>query len=378
MVFQKNQIVLIIGLTLVSNTTFPAWFSRNKNQDGKASENKKKEEEDLKKAAQIAIAGNKSIKSAGKPPKANCDNCTDEKKENIKSEQDKREAEKKSRPLNIKDFEAALNALPNKSQHACARLVRLNLTTLFNGIHIDHWPVPAKDYDIDVLKQWNNASSCYHLQDPDTREPFLNFDVRVLEKADKNAFGHIEIYYNGTWYSDFKQRTSEWNSGRYINKNLYRLSKCSQSSFIKHQLLELIKSHILQEANAEDTINTASKMLVAQKQDSSFTKEFLLAQSGEWSIKEIEVREGSDYFLYKKGVVVSQDSNNIFSLIHDIKDKKLQMDLAKDSIKKQIKTNGREAVQKLILRLEAFTELQKNLYIQEGFKLPAKYSIYLK
>ena len=114
------------------------------------------------------------------------------------------------------------------------------------------------------------------------------------------------------------------------------------------------------------------------------SKEILLAESGEWKVKQIYANQGSKFFLFnlnpvtKKEVQISENSNSIFSLLHQIKDKELQHSLAKNSLDKWIAKDGREKVQKFILDFDALTALQRDLYIAAGFKLPAKYSIYLK
>ncbi len=113
-------------------------------------------------------------------------------------------------------------------------------------------------------------------------------------------------------------------------------------------------------------------------------KEVLLAENDEWIIKDVYFNQGSEYVLFrkdmktKKEVMVSKDSNSIHSLIHAISDKDLQIKLTVDALKKWIQKEGKAQVQKQILGLEAMTNLQKEIYIKEGFKLPEKFTIYLK
>jgi len=113
-------------------------------------------------------------------------------------------------------------------------------------------------------------------------------------------------------------------------------------------------------------------------------KEVLLAESGEWRVKQVYANQGSKFFLFnfnpitKKEVKINENSNSIFSLLHQIKDKELQHSLGKNALDKWIAKDGRKKVQAFILDFDALTALQRDLYTEAGFKLPAKYSIYLQ
>ncbi len=274
-------------------------------------------------------------------------------------------------------FTRIKNRLKNyatRGKRKCAKGVRNILNALFNK-NVDSGP-PAKKYNQSFLSQWKTANSCYK-ESPDNGSTFKNYDIRVLKPKNPKEAGHIEIYLDGTWYSDFKQRISLWNGGnsKYSQKTLYRFSNCKTAMLNLHYI-HLIAQHFLSEAMAEDK--------EIEDDETAFpSKVVLLAESAEWMIKEVFADQGSDFILYKKGnakeeIKISVDSNSIYSLIYDIKDKNLQVALAKDALKNWIKRDGRSEVQKSILSFEALTALQRDTYLKSGLNLPKKYSIYPK
>ena len=150
-------------------------------------------------------------------------------------------------------------------------------------------------------------------------------------------------------------------------------------------LLLLISSNPL--FSSDENIIVSSKPIAKDNIDENTpfpSKEVLLAESGEWIIKQIYFKQGSKYVLFKKDLTakneikMNEDSTSIFSLLHKISDKKLQISLAQNALNKWIAKDGREKVQKFILGFESLTALQRDLYTEAGFKLPEKYSIYLQ
>lgn len=41
-----------------------------------------------------------------------------------------------------------------------------------------------------------------------TASDYKNGDVMIINSDAKHQHGHIQVYYNGKWYSDFKQKTA--------------------------------------------------------------------------------------------------------------------------------------------------------------------------
>lgn len=81
-----------------------------------------------------------------------------------------------------------------KSTGLCARSVRLALN--FAGVHIKPFPDCAIKYHTE------NVLSDYGFKLLTEHNPFLNGDICVINHG---KHGHICIYVDGVWYSDFKQ-----------------------------------------------------------------------------------------------------------------------------------------------------------------------------
>lgn len=253
------------------------------------------------------------------------------------------------------------------SKRRCAEGVRNILNTVFNK-NISSGP-PAKKYNQAFLSNWRVGNSCF--KPSVDNGVFKNYDIRVLQPKNPREAGHIEIYINGGWYSDFKQRVSLWNGGnsKYSQKTLYRFSNCS-TAMLDKSILNLLARIIFNEALAEVEINDDKTPFPSHTE--------ILAQSKNWTIKEIYQDQGTDYVLFKDDKKVSIDSNSVYSLIYDIKDKSLQIALAEDTLNKWITKVGRKEVQRVILEFESFTELQKETYKKAGFILPKNFTIYPK
>lgn len=266
-----------------------------------------------------------------------------------------------------------LLSLSNYSRRRCAEGVRNILNTLFKK-NVNSGP-PAKKYNENFLSQWSTANSCYK-ESSDNGSSFKNYDIRVLQPKDRREAGHIEIFLDGRWYSDFKQHISLWNGGfsKYSSKKLYRYSNCSKTTLFKFIEsifgIEVIESSIAAYAEPADDKTPFAKI------------EEVLGESRNYQIKQVFQDQGTDYLLVKKSKNIEsfqdKDSNSIYMLLERIKDKKLQKDLARSILETWLKKDGRAEVQKYILEFEQLTEIQKKSYIEAGLELPKKFEIYPK
>ena len=140
--------------------------------------------------------------------------------------------------LNESALKSRLGKMKKDGGYQCAKGVRESLNVLFgngpkNGKN-------ALDYNESVLAQWQTDVAKY--KKVSMSASFKNFDVRVLLPASScpnemiRKYGHIELYYNGVWYSDFKQGSSVWDGDKaraardpkgrrcFSTQDLYRLS----------------------------------------------------------------------------------------------------------------------------------------------------------
>ena len=95
----------------------------------------------------------------------------------------------------------------------CAREVKNLLNVLFNkkasGANAEVW-------DLNFIRErWNEPNRTCSYREISPQDP-KNFDLRVLTAHGRQylspsgwiAYGHVEIFYEGTWYSDHKQARS--------------------------------------------------------------------------------------------------------------------------------------------------------------------------
>ncbi len=102
---------------------------------------------------------------------------------------------------NPKAFERALPK--QKHSHGmCARAVRVAVEEL-TGKKLERRDY-AKEYGGPLLK-----TGCY-MKSSASVHP-RNYDVRILLPRKRSHYGHIEVFYRGNWYSDFRQPASLWN-----------------------------------------------------------------------------------------------------------------------------------------------------------------------
>jgi hypothetical protein len=125
---------------------------------------------------------------------------------------------------------------PTESSSSCAKGVRQALNVLFgkNEKYGETEPAThALSYNENVLAKWQTPNQRFKkISDPGNK--YKNFDVRVLQPspgckyADVAKYGHIEFYFNGSWYSDNKQQGSAWDGNKsskcYKSMSIYRLS----------------------------------------------------------------------------------------------------------------------------------------------------------
>ena len=144
--------------------------------------------------------------------------------------------------LNVQKFAANLTSFPvtPPSHPLCAKGVRTSLNFLFgksegHGEDLTRkFGRPAKEFNEKIFQQWRTATSCFkNVQD--NNKDFHDFDIRVIQPKNKTFAGHIEIYYKGIWYSDYKQSGTywktqydekTWKSETWESCKLYRLSPC--------------------------------------------------------------------------------------------------------------------------------------------------------
>ncbi len=101
---------------------------------------------------------------------------------------------------NAKAFERALPS-HRHSHGMCARAVRVAVEEL-TGRKLERRDY-AKEYGDPLLK-----TGCYVRTSANVMP--RNYDVRILLPRRQNHYGHIEIFYRGRWYSDFRQPASLW------------------------------------------------------------------------------------------------------------------------------------------------------------------------
>jgi hypothetical protein len=124
------------------------------------------------------------------------------------------------------------------STSSCAKGVRQSLNVLF-GKYEDYGESKPKgthalSYNENVLAKWQTKTQ-HFIPIPDPGKKYKDFDIRVMQplptcsNKDAAIYGHIELYYNGTWYSDFKQAGSAWENNHkskcYKSMTIYRLTR---------------------------------------------------------------------------------------------------------------------------------------------------------
>jgi hypothetical protein len=276
--------------------------------------------------------------------------------------------------LNEDAFREFIGNLSTRSSGWCAKNVRLALNQLF-GRGPAGGPSALK-YDESVLSQWQTKDAQY--KKVEDNGAFQDFDIRVLQPSGRgNPHGHIEIYYQGQWYSDFKQGGSLWdyNSGNYIEATTYRLTP-KTSAMIIFEKLEMIASVIFPEAWAAErederkTPNKEREVILAKVKDS---------EGVEWIMVNQELGDFSFPILYKilkgKKVKVDEDNKSPYLLLNRLQNKNLAQAIANNYVDQWIKDQGKENVQKIIQSRRNFFELEIEALKKSGIKTPKEYKI---
>lgn len=138
------------------------------------------------------------------------------------------------RDLDEEGLKDHLSRLPDSPGYKCARGVRLSLNALFRG-----GPENGKnalEYNEKVLSSWQTEDYKYKKVQP--KWGFKDYDVKVLLPAKTcpneavRKYGHIEFYYDGVWYSDFKQRSSAFDGEQALVKRDPNYKRCYSAQVI--------------------------------------------------------------------------------------------------------------------------------------------------
>jgi hypothetical protein len=279
-----------------------------------------------------------------------------------------------AKELKEEEFRQFIADRSERSSGYCAKHVRMALNKLF-GRGPAGGPSALK-YDEQVLSQWQTETSKY--KEVEDNGQFQDFDVRVLQPSSSgNPHGHIEIFYQGQWYSDFKQGGSlfDYNSGRYQSAKTYRLSpKTSASIIIKK--LKMIAALIMPKAFAQEpaqnkkAIQPDRVVIIARAND---------VEGNEWQVANEDVGDYSFPVLYKlvkgKRTKIDEDGKSPYLLLNKLKDKKLAQNLAENLVNQWIKEQGRDHVQKIIKQRRNFFELEIQALKKLGLTPPSDYKI---
>jgi hypothetical protein len=279
--------------------------------------------------------------------------------------------------LNLSGFTRHLGNLYSRSRDVCAKYVRMGLETLF-GTQIGGQG-HAKDYTAETLNRFAKKQGLkYSAIAESTTPPYQDFDVRVSQnKPGGSKYGHIEIFYQGRWYSDFAQSNSLKNEmpWRYSSSKTYRLGIASNIA----KLLESLGiSWLVPEAVAQSGLprtesteaHALEKKLMASAKD---------ALGNEWKLVEESQGEVPTYVLYK---VTAKDAKEVsrldgapFTLLQDADASVPALALADDLMRRWEKRDGRDEVQKSLRESTGLGEFQRDTYVRNGFELPKNYDL---
>lgn len=281
--------------------------------------------------------------------------------------------------LNIKAFQKRLKNMKSKSGKYYAAGVRESLNALMPK-NMGGGP-NAKEWNTGTLNRW--APPCYS-QTHDSNPEYQNFDVKVLPPTANggSVHGHVEMFYNGVWYSDFRQtRSGSANIKRYKPGRVYRMqASCNKSASsqidkdVWTSLWDLVMNSAVAKSNktSEDMIPSPKKILL---------KLVIKLGNTDWELVEFSKNQGYGYELHRiqKGarLLVGQDGLSAFSLLDQFSSNKSipSREIAKAFFADWVKSAGKKEVQEAILGAREMTMLQKDTYVDAGFKLPAEYII---
>lgn len=238
-----------------------------------------------------------------------------------------------------------------------------------------------------VLNRW--APPCYS-QVSDSKTTYQNFDVKSMPHrpgGGGNGAGHVEIFYEGRWYSDFAQNGSNAsNTNRYMGEKakLFRMNDGTCKNTASHRnadffsTLYAIYSFAIPAVFADDEKgSTYKRPAPSQKILASYQDKKTL-----WEITETndERREGV-YQLYKTfnstRTLIAENDLTGFHLLEEVKNQKNipTKILARIYLDNWVKKVGKDVAQKAILAIPEMAIIQKDAYVEAGFKLPEKYVI---
>jgi hypothetical protein len=292
-----------------------------------------------------------------------------------------------SEGLNIAAFEQRLKSLPSTGAGFCAKGVRLSLNALFGGGPANG--PNAKDYNEKVLRNWRTADSCYQ-EVPNVKRVHQDFDIRVLQpgKGSSNIYGHIEIFYQGSWYSDFNQKKSLFGRN-YSSYSTYRLGRCAESIAHEPRSRGGRRAALYVLAWALNLVTTEASAFerLGERGDSSPSADSKSAPSSDihsvsvrvagvvWRLVDRTLNQGTVYVL-EKGVgksrrEVARDTNSAFVLLEG--QRKVigaaAPKLADAYVRDWIRSDGKAAVQEVVSQLESVTALERDAYAKNGLKL---------
>lgn len=277
--------------------------------------------------------------------------------------------------LQVESFERGLANVMPKSSGNCALGVKLLLNRLF-GCGPEGGR-PAKKYDEKALRGWRTEDSCYSLFEqippPGVELQPKDFDIRVLQPTKKwikadHPWGHMEIYYQGSWYSDFKQRSSLWESGNYSKYSGFRLGECASVGWLEGALKQLWALVSIPEA-------------VAGEEGTAPSRDLVTVASGSWRLIDRSRGESVVYVLQKvegaKKTDVDEDQESPFMVLERNAKAlgKAGSALAQAYVADLVRSEGRETVQEIVSGLPELTPLQKEAYLKQGFKLHPRYKL---
>jgi hypothetical protein len=276
--------------------------------------------------------------------------------------------------LNQSGLASRLNVMTTKSSSMCARGVRLSLNRLF-GRGPGGGP-DARKYG-SYLSNWSTPSAHYRSIGAYEGDEFQDYDVRVLQPSSLgNPAGHVEIFYQGKWYSDFAQRGSLWNTAkhRYRSQQVYRLVPKAVAWLIE-QMIRAAEG-LLPAAQAAETNESNNKPKAGQHHVLAEIKD---EAGATWSLVDEDRGDSTASRVYKsigdKNVMTAEDENSPYLALSRLTNADVARRLADSLVASWIKAEGRETVQKRVKASPLFYENEKEAYLRAGLVLPKSYKL---
>ncbi|MEO5666793.1 MAG: hypothetical protein ABIR96_01905 [Bdellovibrionota bacterium] len=277
--------------------------------------------------------------------------------------------------LDIAGFERGLAKLSEHSGGQCAEGTRKSLENLFDNHiggqgHADQWSVTS-------LNNFAEKKGLHYSEVPPNTAAFQDFDVRMMQPnkaVQGSVHGHVEIFYKGRWYSDFKETQSQWdaNRTRYRDMTIFRLGDGSGIAMYLRRGFENFAALLLPSAWAEEKKSKPAESsldLIATTQDKAGTT---------WKVAAPKNTDAMTYMLYRnkpQHEVVASDSEGFFLLLNKAPGAAPVAALGDDFMRRWVVRDGKASVQKQILEITGLIEVQRDAYVRNGFELPKKYSL---